>query len=431
MQKTITEKIMSKYAGKSVVPGEIVTLPVHRLVFMDWKGPSIFRYLEEELGQSKPRYPERVVMVCDHLGLGHDLENAQIIEQFRQKAKEYGVGHFYGIGRSGIGHQLMVEDGLVSPGSITLGCDSHSTTYGALGAFSCGISSSETAAVLATGDLWFKVPASIRVVFHGTLPFGCYGKDVALKIISILKADQHALYRAVEFAGEGTKSLSMDDRIAICNMMAETGAKNCIFPVDDITEQYLAGRLQEPYEKVYSDENAAYAEEYHIDLDELVPMLAPPGRIDDARPVSEFDGIPLSHTFLGSCTSGRLEELGIAAELFRDRQISENVTMLVVPASQKIYIECAARGYLQTLSEAGAAVESSNCANCSGMHSGLLPDHAVCMSTANRNGSGRMGSFQASIYLASAATVAASSLDGCIRDPRELMKKRNIGRHMQ
>lgn len=427
MGKTITEKILSKYANKDLKPEEIVSVPVDRLIFMDSKSVEVFSYFEGDLGQTHLKNPDRIVMVCDHLGIGHDIASAQIIEQFRLKAKKYGIKNFYGIGNTGIGHQIMLEDGFVAPGTVALGCDSHSITYGAVGAFACGISRSETAVVMATGEMWLMVPATVKVELTGELPFGCCGKDVALKILNVLKTNKHALYKALEIVGEGVKSLSMDDRIAICNMMAEAGAKNCIIPVDDITREYLKNRLSEPYQEILSDDDANFAAIFSIDLDDLVPMLAPPNLLDDARPVSEFEGVPISRAFLGSCASGRLEELGIAANLFEGKRISEDVTMVVAPASQKIYIACAKQGYLQTFAAAGASVESPGCASCSGEYGGLLPDDAICISTSNRNSSGRMGSSRASIYLASAATVAASALNGCITDPRACLRESNIG----
>lgn len=427
MGKTITEKIFAKHLGRDVRVGEIVSAPVDRVMFMDWKCPSVFGAFEETLGQTELRNPDRVVMVSDHLGVGHDLASAQILETFKQKAKQYGVKHFYGLGRTGICHQVMLEDGLVTPGSITLGSDSHATTYGAVGAFSCGISTSETAAIMAVGELWLMVPPSIRVVLKGALPFGCYGKDVALKILSLLRADEHALYKAVEIVGDGVQTLTMDDRIAVCNMMAETGAKNAIIPVDDITEAYLKDKLAEPYERIVSDPDAVYDETFEINLDELVPLLAVPPLVYDARPVADFAGTPITRAFLATCTSGRLEELKIAARILEGRELPEQVGMVVVPASRKIYIEAAKNGYTATFAEAGAAVESSYCASCSGRCGGVLPDGAVCISTSNRNFNGRMGSFKASIYLASAATVAVSARNGCITDPRETLRELQEG----
>lgn len=426
MGQTIVEKIFEKYAGKAVAPGEIVSVPFHRLIFMETKGAAIFKYFEKDLGQTKLKNPDRIVMVCDHLGLGHNLADAQIIEHFRRKAKEYNVKRFYDTS-CGIGHQIMVEDGLVAPGTISLGCDSHSTTYGAVGAFSCGITPSETAVALATDEIWLMVPATVQIQLTGKLPFGCSGKDVALKIISLLKADKYALYKAVEIVGEGVSSLSMDDRIVICNMMAETGAKSGLIPVDDVTREFLKGRLDGPCEAISSDKDAKFSRTFSIDLKELTPMVAPPDMVDDAKSASEFEGVPITNAFLGSCASGRLEDLAVAATLLKGRKIPQGVTMIVAPASQKIYIEAAKLGYLQIFAEAGAAVATPDCATCSGAQSGVLPDGAVSVSASNRNSTGRMGSPLSSVYLASAATVAASALKGSITDPRQYLKQSSRG----
>ena len=427
MGRTITEKIFSKYAEKTVAAGEIVEVPVHRLMFMDWKGPSVFEHFEADLGQDFLPNPDRIVMVSDHLGLGHDIANAQILESFKQHAEKYHIQHFYGIGRTGICHQVMVEDGLVTPGTVTLGCDSHSTTYGALGCFACGISASEVACIMAREKMWFSIPPTIRIVLTGSLPFGCYGKDVALKILSILRCDEDALYKAIEITGEGVQSLNMDDRLTLCNMMAETGAKNCVVPVDGITEAYLADKIHEPYEKFISDDDAVFDATHTIDLNLLVPLIAVPPSVCDVRPVSELEGLPISRVFLGTCASGRLLELGVSAAMLKDKEIPKSVSMIVVPASRSIYIECAKCGYIESFAQAGAAFESSTCASCSGRSSGVLPAGAVCVSTANRNFNGRMGSFEASIYLASAATATASALHGRITDPRNDLRKISNG----
>lgn len=424
--QTITEKILSKACGHDVQPGEIINAKVDRLMTMDWKCHAVFGYLERELG-GVIRDPEMLVMVSDHLSVGHTVKNAQILEVFRQKAKQYGVSHFYGVGRTGICHQVMVADGLAAPGKVCLGTDSHSTTYGALSAFSCGVSTTEAAVILATGQIWLRVPETIRVRLTGTLPFGCYGKDVALRIIGELKCDQAALYRAIEFCGEGIASLDMDDRIAICNMMAETGAKNALFPVDGVTRAYLHDHSGQADTTLYSDEDAEYVQTLTICLDDLVPMIAVPPNVWDVRPVAELEGTRITRAFLGSCTSGRLAELGLVARMFHGRAIDPETVMVVVPASNVIHAQCAERGYIQDYVRAGCAFESASCACCAGFHTGLLPDDAVCISTTNRNLTGRMGSKKAQVFLASAATVGASALTGVITDPRPLLRQMEKG----
>ena len=416
--KTVVEKIFSRACGGEVEAGEIVNANVDCLMTMDMLGPIAFQ-LFEQLDPPKIWDPDKVVMVMDHLVLGHNQKDAEMISKFREYAKKYNIKNFFDLGFHGICHQVMVEEGFVKPGMVVVGTDSHATTYGAMGAFGCGVSTSEAAVVMATGKIWFRVPESIRVILHGKLPFGVYGKDVGLKLVEILKCDEVALYKAIEICGEGVESLSIDDRMAICNMMAETGAKNCIIAADSLTLSYLREiGVTDRNDIVSSDEGAQYDEEFAINLNDLSPLVAVPHLTSDVHPVKELEGTKINHVFLGSCTSGRLEEIGIAARILKGKRIANDVRMIVVPSSQKIYRQALKLGYVESLVDAGAIFETSSCASCGGKHTGVLASGTICISTTNRNFQGRMGSKESYIYLASAATAAAAALTGCITDPR-------------
>lgn len=419
---TITEKIISKACGKDVKPGEIVNAKIDKLMIVEIAGPIVFGHFEK-FGTTKLYDPDMLVLMTDHFGLGHNVKDSNHISNFRNYAKKYHLKNFYDFGRNGICHQVMTENGWVLPGTLTVGTDSHATTYGAMGAFGCGVSPTEAAVIMATGYVWFRVPNSIKIVLKGKLPFGCYGKDIALKIINILGCDEIALYKALEITGEGVKSLNIDDRLAICNMMAETGAKNSIIAADEITSAYLKERTNKPFDMVQSDSDASYDEEIEFNLDDLVPLVAIPHLTSDIKPAGEVKDVAINTVFLGSCTSGRLSEIAIAAKILKGKKLPDDVRMIVVPSSQKIYLECVKLGYVETLVEAGAVFETSSCACCGGFHTGVLPFDAVCVSTTNRNFQGRMGSPGAFIYLASAATAVASALEGHIVDPRKYLNE--------
>lgn len=422
MGYTITEKILGKACGKNVVPGEIVNIKVDKLMTMDFLGPIAFK-LFEQLEAPKLYDPDMLVLIQDHLVPGHTVKDAEILKQFRDFAKKYNLQkNFYDIGRHGICHQMMVENGYAKPGKIVVGTDSHSTTYGAMGAFACGVSTSEAAVIMATGENWFRVPSTIKIELKGKLPFGVCGKDVSLKMMSILGYDRDALYKAVEVAGEGVASLEIGDRITICNMIAETGAKSGIIAADEKTVKYLKEiGADSDYEMVQSDPDAEYDAVYTINLDELVPTVALPHTSENIKPAEELEGTKINHVFIGSCTNGRLEDIKAAADILRGKKIAEDVRMIVVPATQKIYLESLKLGYVQDLIEAGAIFETSSCASCAALHTGILPSNEIAISTTNRNFKGRMGNPTASIYLSSAAVAAAAALNGYITDPRKYM----------
>lgn len=419
MGMTVTEKILSKACQENVRPGAIVNVPIDTLMVMDLGGVNVFRAFEM-LGAKEIKIKDKVVFINDHGGVGHSLERANLIKSMKDLVTKYDMPNFYDVGRSGICHHVMVEDGWAKPCEVAVGADSHATTYGAVGAFGTSISMSEAGIAMATGKAWFSVPESIKIELTGTLPFGCSGKDVALELIRVLGCDEKAIYKALEFAGEGRKSLSMSDRMAICNMMCESGAKNAVFPVDEVTAEYTCCDLAS-FAGMEADPDAEYEDVITIDLDKLVPLVAVPHLTSDVHPAAEYAGTPLTQAFLGSCTSGRLDEFEVAARILRGKKIAKNMVMVAVPSSVKVYKQALELGYIQDLVEAGVSVESSSCAACAGAHTGVLPDGAICISTTNRNFKARMGSAKSSVYLASAATVSASALEGKIVDPRDYM----------
>jgi 3-isopropylmalate/(R)-2-methylmalate dehydratase large subunit len=421
MGQTITEKIFSKACGKQIKAGDIVSAKIDRLMTMDVVVALVFT-LFEKLGVEKFQDPDMLVIIMDHLGCGHNLKDAETIKKARQCAKKYGVKNFYDLGNHGICHQVMMEEGFVQPGKLVVGTDSHSTTYGALGALSCGVTVSEAAVILATGECWFRVPETIKIELAGKLPFGVFGKDVALKMISILGCEKEAIYKAVEIGGPGIKSLEIDDRITLCNMVAETGAKNGIIAGDEKTDAYLKGIARAEYEKVESDRDAGYETVYEMNLSELEPTVAAPHTMENIHNAKDLEDVKVDHVFVGSCTNGRLDDLRVAAKVLQKKRIAESVRMIVVPASQKIYLDALRQGYIETLVRAGAVVESSSCASCMGLHTGVLPSGEVAISTTNRNFKGRMGSPDSFVYLSSAATAAATAVEGHITDPRKYLE---------
>lgn len=420
MGMTITEKILSKACGKEVKPGEIVNVKIDRMMTMDFLGPIAFR-LFEKLGADKLYDPDMLVLIQDHLVPGHTIKNAEQLKALRDFAKKYKLKHFYDVGNHGICHQMMVENGYVRPGQIVVGTDSHSTTYGALGAFSCGVSTTEAAVIMALGKIWFRVPSSIKFILKGNLPHGVCGKDVALKMMSMVGCDNKAVYKAVEVAGEGVKNMEMADRLTICNMIAEMGAKNGIIAPDEKTFAYLRNVADGGFEMIESDEDAKYDEVFEIDLNTLRPTVALPHTMDNIKNADELEDVKINHVFIGSCTNGRLEDIAIVAKILKNRKIAKDLRLIVVPASQRIYKEALRLGYIETIVEAGGIFETSSCAACAGLHTGILPAYEVALSTTNRNFKGRMGSASSLVYLSSPATAAASAIEGHITDPRKYL----------
>lgn len=417
---TITEKILAKAANKDrVEPGELINARIHAVMVTDLKGPHTFKVMEEEIGTTKVHEGVEIVFVLDHLGPAHDVKTAEQFKACREVARKYGLKHFYDLGRQGIGHQIMCDDGFVLPGTVTAGIDSHSTTYGALGSVAFGISNSEAAVIFATGELWLKVPETTRFNISGALPRRVSGKDVFLHLIGMTKWNGEVLYKAVEYAGPTIDSMSISDRMAICNMTAEMGAKNGIIAPDARTVEFLKHRSDKKFDMPASDPNAVFSYVFEVDVSALAPQVACPHRIDNVKPVEAVAGTKIDQAFLGSCTNGRLEDLVIAAEILKGRKVHPDVRLLVAPASQQIYLQAVKQGVIETLVEAGAAIFTPNCAACAGIGSGNIASGEVCISSTNRNFEGRMGAKDSEVYLASPATVAASAVEGVIADPRK------------
>jgi len=396
-----------------------VLAKVDRLMTLDVSMSIVMRRFEE-LNAKKIYDEDMFVVSFDHLGCGHTVADSEALKRAREYAKKYNLKHFYDVGRNGICHQILIEEGFVQPGALVCGTDSHTPSSGALGALACGVTQSEAAVILATGQNWFRVPETIKVNLVGKMPFGVYGKDVALKILSILRCDEDANYRSIEIVGPGVSSLEISDRITICNMMAETGAKFCVVPGDKKTIEYLEGISKSPYTIIESDPDAKFEKVIEIDLAELEPLVSVPHAMDSVCAVKEIDR-EVNRVFIGSCTNGRLEDFAQAAQILMGRKISDDVVAIAVPASRKILLEAIAAGYIQTLVSAGFVVESPSCGACMGLHSGVLAAGDVAVSTTNRNFRGRMGSTEASVYLASAATAAAAALEGKLVDPRKYL----------
>jgi homoaconitate hydratase family protein len=419
MGMTFAEKVLARKAGLSrVVPGQIVTVKPDHLLMHDNTSAIVAKVAEDlkAYGLVDRRLP---VIAIDHVVPAVDEKTALGHAKIRQFVREYGIAHFFDVGE-GVCHQLMVEKGLALPGMLVLGSDSHTCTYGALGAFATGIDRTEAAVLLLTGETWLKVPETIRVTLSGRLPRGVLGKDLVLRIIGDIGADG-ANYRAMEFHG-GIGGLSMDDRLTVANMGIEMGAKIAVFPVDAATEAYLAAHAPgAEWEAVWADAGAAYGRELCYDLSSLEPLVARPHTVDNVAPVSAVAGLPVHQAFLGTCTNGRLSDLRAAASILAGKKVAPGVRLLVIPASRSIFLAASADGTLATLVEAGAMVAPPGCGPCLGAHQGLLAPGERCVSSSNRNFQGRMGSKDAEVFLASPLTVAASALRGVLTDPREVV----------
>lgn len=413
MGMTMTQKIMAKHAGlKEVKAGQLITMDLDLVMANDITGPvSILEY--EKGGFQQVSDASRIALVMDHFAPNKDIKSAENCKVCRTFAKRFGIKHFYDTGKAGIEHALLPEQGLVAPGEAIVGADSHTCTYGALGAFSTGVGSTDVTAAMVTGKLWFKVPSAIRFYLTGSFPKYVSGKDLILHIIGLIGVDG-ALYKSMEFAGPGVAALSMDDRLTICNMAIEAGAKNGIFPVDDITRAYEEGRVDRPYNAYTADPDAEYEKTIGIDLGTLKPTVSFPHLPSNTKTFDEIPDIPIDQVVIGSCTNGRMSDMKAAAEILSGRHVSENVRTIVIPATQAIYLECLEKGYIKTFIEAGCAVSTPTCGPCLGGYMGVLAAGERCVSTTNRNFIGRMGDKRSEVYLASPATAAASAIAGKI-----------------
>ena len=417
----ITEKILAKASAKtSVLPGDIVDTNVDMVMVHDLTGPLAVEAFRR-IGIAHVWDNKKIVIILDHQVPAESVKAAELHKMLRAFAKEQSI-RFYDVGRGGICHQVMPEKGHVLPGSVIVGADSHTCTYGALGAFATGIGSTEAAAVFATGKIWLKVPETIRINVEGEFKPFVTPKDLILSIIGRIGADG-ATYKATEFTGSTIRTMSIAGRMTLCNMTVEMGAKNGIIEPDEKTQKFLQGRTNKHYEVFRSDPDADYGQVVEFDVSELEPVVACPSSVDNVKPVSEVDA-PIEQAFIGSCTNGRIEDLRVAAQLMKGNTVKDGVRTLVIPASQEVYRQAVEEGLVEIFTDAGALVCGSACGPCLGGHIGLLAAGETCVSTSNRNFIGRMGSTQASVYLASPATVAASALTGRITDPRTLEAKK-------
>ncbi len=418
MGQTIIEKILSRKSGKNVCAGDIVVAGVDFIMGQDGTSPLAINAYRSMEGK-KLFDPARVALVIDHSAPSPFEGVSNLHTLMREFAKETGC-RLYDIGE-GVCHQVMLESGRIGPGSLVIGADSHTCTYGALNAFATGVGSTDLAGALISGKMWFKVPETIRFVCHGRLPAGVYSKDLILYLIGQVTADG-ATYMSAEYTGEAIKALSIEARFTISNMAIEMGAKAGLMEADEKTLEWVTRYGGKGFEPVTPDRDASYANTLEFDVSDLEPQVAKPHTVDNTAPLSEVAGKPVQQAVLGTCTNGRLEDLRIAAGILKGRRISPDVRFIVAPASKDIYLRAMREGILETLVLAGAAVVTPGCGPCVGTHNGVPSDGETVISTANRNFKGRMGNRNAEIYLASPATVAASALTGCITDPREFVK---------
>jgi 3-isopropylmalate/(R)-2-methylmalate dehydratase large subunit len=415
---TLAEKILAAHAGKQrVSPGEFLNVRVDLILANDVTAPIAIREFNR-LGVDKVFDPKRVVMVADHFVPNKDVASAEQVRLMRQFAEEQKIIYFE-LGEGGIEHVLLPEQGLVLPGEVVIGADSHTCTYGALGAFATGMGSTDIAAAMATGDIWMKVPPTIKLVYHGKLGKWVVGKDLVLYAIGDIGVDG-ALYSAMEFSGEAIDSLSMDSRFTMANMAIEAGAKAGIFGVDNKTQLYVKSRAKRAYTVYQADRETEYARVIEYDASQIEPQVALPPSPANTRPVSQLKNIEIDQAVIGSCTNGRLEDLKIAAGILKGRKIHPGVRCIIIPGTQQVYLDALAEGLIELFIRAGAVVSPPTCGPCLGGHMGVLGDGERAVSTTNRNFVGRMGSLKSEVYLANPAVAAASAIMGKIISPEEV-----------
>ena len=419
MAMTMTQKILAAHCGEACVyPGQLINARLDIVLGNDITTPVAINEFEKA-GFDAVFDNTRVNIVLDHFVPNKDIKSATQSKQCREFADKYDILNFYDVGKMGVEHALLPEKGIVTAGDCIIGADSHTCTYGAVGAFSTGVGSTDMAAGMAKGVAWFKVPAAIKVELVGALKRPVCGKDVILHLIGKIGVSG-ALYKSLEFTGEGIKSLTMEDRLCICNMAIEAGAKNGIFPVDEITEAYLKGRSQRPWVKYEADADAEYERTVTIDLSTLEPTVSYPHLPENTHPAKDGSRITIDQIVIGSCTNGRIEDMQAAYEILKGKQIAKGVRGIIIPATMDVYKECILRGYTEAFIDAGCIVSTPTCGPCLGGYMGILAAGERCVSTTNRNFVGRMGHVDSEVYLASPATAAASALTGYITDPREV-----------
>jgi len=419
MPMTITEKILAVHAGMDQVePGQLINVKLDVALGNDITAPVAIREFDK-IGVDTVWDRERVVLVPDHFVPNKDIKSAEQAQLIRKFARKHKLTNYYEVGHMGIEHCLLPEQGLVAPGDLIIGADSHTCTYGGLGAFSTGVGSTDLAAAMALGETWLKVPESIKFIFNGELPRWVSGKDLILYTIGQIGVDG-ALYMAMEFTGPVIEKLSMDGRLTMANMAVEAGAKNGIVPPDEITRQYVEGRVKRPYHFYRSDPDAAYAKVYEFDVSKMEPQVAFPHLPENTRPVSEAGDVSIDQVVIGSCTNGRMEDLRVAASILKGHKVNNNIRLIVIPGTQEIYRQMMREGLADLFVEAGAAVSTPTCGPCLGGHMGILARGERALATTNRNFVGRMGHPESEVYLASPAVAAATAIMGKIAAPWEV-----------
>ena len=417
---TMTQKILAAHAGlDKVEAGQLIKCKLDMVLGNDVTTPVAINEFEKA-GFTSVFDNTKISMDMDHFTPNKDIKSATNSLQCRTFAGKYNIKNYYDVGEMGIEHALLPEKGIVASGECIIGADSHTCTYGALGAFSTGVGSTDMCAGMATGEAWFKVPSAIKFNLTGKLNEYVMGKDVILHIIGMIGVDG-ALYKSMEFSGEGLKSLSMDDRLSMANMAIEAGAKNGIFAVDDITVEYQKGRVDREYKIYEADADAEYDAVYDIDLSKIKPTVSFPHLPENTKTTDECGEVKIDQVVIGSCTNGRLEDMAMAAKILKGRHVAKNVRCIVIPATQQVYLDCIKNGYMETFIEAGCAVSTPTCGPCLGGHMGILAKGERAVATTNRNFVGRMGHPESEVYLASPAVAAASAITGKISDPSEVM----------
>ena len=414
---TITQKILAAHAGvEKVEAGELIMVKTDLVLGNDITSPVAINEFEK-YGFDKVFDKEKIALVMDHFAPNKDIKAAEQCKQCRDFANKYDISNYYDVGDMGVEHALLPEKGLVAPGEVIIGADSHTCTYGAFGTFSTGVGSTDMAAAMATGQVWFKVPSAIKFNLKGKLKPNVSGKDVILHIIGMIGVDG-ALYKSMEFRGDGVSSLTMDDRACIANMAIEAGAKNGIFEVDDQTIEYLKDIVKRDYTVFKADDDAVYEKEYDIDLSSIEPTVACPHLPENTKEAKELKNIKVDQVVIGSCTNGRLSDMATAANILKGKKVAKGVRCIVIPATQKVYKECIKLGYMDIFIDAGCAVSTPTCGPCLGGYMGILAHDEVAVTTTNRNFVGRMGDKTSKVYLASPATAAYSAITGYITEPK-------------
>lgn len=422
MAMTMTQKILAAHAGlQSVTAGQLIKAKLDLALANDITGPVAINEFEKA-GFDQVDRGARIALVMDHFAPNKDIKSAESCKKCRSFANRFGIGDFYDVGEMGVEHALIPEKGLIAPGEAAIGADSHTCTYGALGAFSTGVGSTDMAAAMATGEAWFKVPAAIKINLTGKKRKWVCGKDVILHLIGMIGVDG-ALYQSLEFCGEGLSDLTMSDRLTICNMAIEAGAKNGIFPVDGVTRAYMESRCDRKWTAYEADPEAEYTRVIDIDLSTVPCTVAWPHLPENTHPATEGGGIGIDQVVIGSCTNGNIEDMAAAAEILRGKHIKKGLRAIVIPATPKIYMECLERGYTKIFMDAGCIVSTPTCGPCLGGHMGVLAAGERAVSTTNRNFVGRMGHTESEVYLSSPAVAAASAVTGHISHPEEVMGK--------